>query len=219
MAQQLQGVATETRVRDDQPRVVAVCCVRRERHPCQSIYNRICEVEWGMGDSAVPVGRSALGKREVPAAHAPLSELRAGNGRGADRAVCRRTLLQSDAPATTTANEVLNEVAGRTGLKLCRIAAPYWRYLIEVLCRWVVKKMARHPEARRRTYAERDGRAFAAAFDGSKAKRELGWAPTRNRRVLNLGGIHAPIDKWFEVESANRVSKEIDRASPRTIEA
>lgn len=40
---------------DADPRIVAICGWRRERHPERSIYNRICDMEWRMG----PVGETA----------------------------------------------------------------------------------------------------------------------------------------------------------------
>ncbi len=48
-------VATAAAVLDSDPSIVAVCGWRRERHPEQSIYNRICDMEWRMG----PVGETA----------------------------------------------------------------------------------------------------------------------------------------------------------------
>jgi GT2 family glycosyltransferase len=38
---------------DDAPEVVAVCGWRRELYPQQSAYNRICDVEWRMGNTGV----------------------------------------------------------------------------------------------------------------------------------------------------------------------
>jgi len=35
---------------DARPEVVALCGVRRERHPERSLYNRICDVEWRIGE-------------------------------------------------------------------------------------------------------------------------------------------------------------------------
>lgn len=41
---------TAADVLDARPEVVAVCGVRRERHPERSLYNRICDVEWRIGE-------------------------------------------------------------------------------------------------------------------------------------------------------------------------
>jgi len=48
-------LATAAGVLDERPEVVAVCGVRRERHPDRSLYNRICDVEWRIG----PPGETA----------------------------------------------------------------------------------------------------------------------------------------------------------------
>ncbi|MBC8074181.1 MAG: glycosyltransferase [Deltaproteobacteria bacterium] len=42
-------LATAMAVFDGRPEVVALCGVRRERHPEHSLYNRICDVEWRIG--------------------------------------------------------------------------------------------------------------------------------------------------------------------------
>lgn len=43
-------LATAAGVLDDRPEVVAVCGIRRERDPDRSVYNRICDVEWRIGE-------------------------------------------------------------------------------------------------------------------------------------------------------------------------
>lgn len=43
-------LTTAEQLLDDRPDVVAVCGWRRERHPERSIYNRICDMEWRMGE-------------------------------------------------------------------------------------------------------------------------------------------------------------------------
>jgi nucleoside-diphosphate-sugar epimerase len=102
-------------------------------------------------------------------------------------------------PPLITANEYLDELESRAGIRLRRVPTPSWRYFVEEIAKWMVKKIGRDSEARRPTYAEWDGRTFAARLDGGRAERDLGWEPTRDRETLVREGIHVPVDEWFEL--------------------
>jgi len=60
-----------------------------------------------------------------------------------------------------------------------------------------VKSLGRDPNAAFPSYADWEGRSFAAVFDSSKAERQLGWTPTKDRITLIKEGIHAPADAFF----------------------
>jgi nucleoside-diphosphate-sugar epimerase/predicted dehydrogenase len=107
-------------------------------------------------------------------------------------------------PPIITANEYLDALESRAGIRFRRIATPSWRYFIESLAKWAVKKMGGDQNLRRPTYSEWEGRTFAATLDGGRAERELGWRPTRERATLIREGIHVPVDEWFEPSAPRR---------------
>ncbi len=104
-------------------------------------------------------------------------------------------------PPLLTANDYLDELEARAGIKLRRVPTSSWQYYGEALAKWAIKKVGRDPNARRPTFADWDGRTFAATLDGARAESELGWKPTRDRDVLVREGVWAPTDEWFEKDA------------------
>ncbi|HET6584426.1 MAG TPA: NAD-dependent epimerase/dehydratase family protein, partial [Nannocystaceae bacterium] len=105
-------------------------------------------------------------------------------------------------PPLLTANEYLDELEARAGIKLRRVPTSSWQYYGEALAKWAIKKVGRDPNARRPTFADWDGRTFAATLDGARAETELGWRPCRDRDALVRAGIWGPTDEWFEKDAA-----------------
>ena len=105
-------------------------------------------------------------------------------------------------PPLLTANEYLDELEARAGIKLRRVPTSSWQYYGEALAKWAIKKVGRDPNARRPTFADWDGRTFAATLDGGRAEAELGWRPCRDRDALVRDGIWGPTDEWFEKDAA-----------------
>jgi len=104
-------------------------------------------------------------------------------------------------PPLLTANEYLDELEARAGIKLRRVPTSSWQYYGEALAKWAIKKVGRDANARRPTFADWDGRTFAATLDGARAETELGWRPCRDRDVLVREGIWVPTDEWFEKDA------------------
>jgi nucleoside-diphosphate-sugar epimerase len=97
-----------------------------------------------------------------------------------------------------TANDYLDELEQHAGIKLKRIPASNWRYYLESLAKWSIKKVGRDPDAAFPSYAEIKGRSFASTFNSSKAQRELGWTPISDRDTLIKEGIWAPVDEFLK---------------------
>jgi nucleoside-diphosphate-sugar epimerase len=96
-----------------------------------------------------------------------------------------------------SANDYLDEFEQRAGLKLRRIPTASWRNYSEALVKWAVKSLGRDPNAAFPSYADWEGRSFTAVFDSSKAERQLGWSPVKDRTTLIKEGVHVPADEFF----------------------
>lgn len=105
-------------------------------------------------------------------------------------------------PPVITANDYLDELEARAGIRLRRIPTTSATYFAEAVAKWALKKVGRDPNARRPTYAEWDGRSFAATLDGGRAQRELHWSPASDRETIVREGIWVPTDEWFELQHA-----------------
>ncbi len=97
-----------------------------------------------------------------------------------------------------TANEYLDEFEQHAGIKIKRVPTPSWRYYSEALGKWAIKSIGRDPNAAFPSYADCQGRSFAATFDASKAEKELGWSPVQDRHQLVKEGIYAPVDEFLD---------------------
>ncbi|HTF33982.1 MAG TPA: NAD-dependent epimerase/dehydratase family protein [Myxococcota bacterium] len=113
-------------------------------------------------------------------------------------------------PPMLTANEYLDALESRAGIKLRRIPTPSWRHFGEALAKWAVKRIGRDPNAQRPSYSEWEGRTFAATLDGGRAERELGWMPTRERATVIQEGIYVPVDEWFELRGSAGAARALD---------
>jgi nucleoside-diphosphate-sugar epimerase len=102
-------------------------------------------------------------------------------------------------PPVITANDYLDELEARAGIRLRRIPTTAATYFAEAVAKWALKKVGRDPNARRPTYAEWDGRSFAATLEGGRAERELHWSPARDRETVVREGVWVPTDEWFEL--------------------
>lgn len=96
-----------------------------------------------------------------------------------------------------TANEYLDELENRAGIKLRRVPTPGWRAYTEAVAKWAIKSVGRDPNVTMPSYAECEGRSCAALFDCSKAERRLGWSPVKDRETIIHKGIHLPVDEFF----------------------
>ncbi|MFO0636457.1 MAG: NAD-dependent epimerase/dehydratase family protein [Nannocystaceae bacterium] len=102
-------------------------------------------------------------------------------------------------PPVITANEYLDALEARAGIRLRRVPTTSAAYFGEALAKWALKKVGRDANARRPTYAEAEGRTFAATLDGGRAERELGWSPARDRDTIVHEGVIVPTEEWFEL--------------------
>ncbi len=95
------------------------------------------------------------------------------------------------------ANEYLDEFERQAGIKLRRIPTPAWRAYITAVAKWAIKSIGGDPNAVFPSYADCEGRNFAAKFDYSKAERQLGWSPVFDRDTIIREGIHIPVKEFF----------------------
>lgn len=145
-------------------------------------YSSVCRL-WGNGDNKLPI----VLVEDV-----------------ADALVKALTAEQIDgetfnltSPACITANEYLNEFEQQAHLKLKRVPVSGQKEYVEALGKWVIKSIGRDPNAAFPSYADCEGRGFAATFDASKAEQKLGWSPVKDREQLIQDGIHVPVKEFY----------------------
>ncbi|MDJ0658300.1 MAG: NAD-dependent epimerase/dehydratase family protein [Crocosphaera sp.] len=97
-----------------------------------------------------------------------------------------------------TANDYLDEFEQESGLKFRRVRIPNWRYYLEAVLKWGIKRVGGDTDAAFPRYAELDGRSLAAMFDCSKAKRELDWSPVEDRTILLDKCVRLPVSEFFK---------------------
>lgn len=99
-------------------------------------------------------------------------------------------------PPCITANDYLDEVERRAGIRLRRVPTPSLRAYTEAMVKWAIKSMG-GSDTLRPSFSDWRGRTFASPFDCTKARRELQWAPTESRDTMVARGIHDPVDEFF----------------------
>jgi nucleoside-diphosphate-sugar epimerase len=97
-----------------------------------------------------------------------------------------------------TANEYLDELEHRAGIKLRRVPMPAWRSYVEAMGKWGIKAVGKDPNAMMPSYIEWKGRSFASTLSGDKAKQALDWHPVEDRTTLVAVGIHGPADEFIK---------------------
>jgi nucleoside-diphosphate-sugar epimerase len=144
-------------------------------------YNSVCSL-WGDGNHKLPI------VLVDDVADAMVRAIKLPDLEGKSYNLCSAPCI--------TANEYLDEMEKRAGIQLKRVATPSWRNYTSALGKWVIKKIGRDREAAFPSYADFEGRCFAATFDCSKAERELGWTPIKDRQILIREGIYVPVDEF-----------------------
>lgn len=139
----------------------------------------------------------ALRRWQQPLAHRAGRGHRGRHGQDARRARAIGQSYNLTADPCITANEYLDELERRAGIKLKRVPMPSWRSYTEAMGKWVVKAIGKDPAATMPSYADWQGRGFAARFDASKAEKELDWQPVSDRQKLVADGIHGPADEFI----------------------
>jgi len=100
-------------------------------------------------------------------------------------------------PGLVTANDYIDEIERRAGVRLTRVATASQRDYAEAMVKWAVKAMGGDKTALRPSYADWRGRTFASPFDCSKASQQLDWHPSEDRNAVIAVGIHQPVDEFF----------------------
>ncbi|MEZ4279683.1 MAG: NAD-dependent epimerase/dehydratase family protein [Myxococcota bacterium] len=145
-------------------------------------YGSVCRL-WGDGTGRPPLVLA----EDVAAAMASALEIPGIEGR--DYNLCSRSML--------TANDYLDAYEARAGVRLKRIPTSSLRRTAEAWAKWALKRLAGDRAAARPAYADWEGRSFAAAFDSTRARKELGWQPVDDAETLIREGIEAPVDEFF----------------------
>jgi len=102
-----------------------------------------------------------------------------------------------DAPLVT-ANDYLDELQRRAGIKLTVYHRPIWRFYLSDLGKWVIKVAVRHPDrVRVPSYRDWESRTQKAIFNCDRTRNELDWIPAGNRRTLFDRGIGDALDSWL----------------------
>jgi nucleoside-diphosphate-sugar epimerase len=101
-------------------------------------------------------------------------------------------------PPCISANEYLDEFEKQAQIRLKRVSTPAWRVYVSSLSKWAIKKVGRDSNAAFPSYADCAGRSLAAVFDCSKAEKQLGWSPVKDRATLIKEGIHVPVRQFFD---------------------
>ncbi len=145
-------------------------------------YNSVCLI-WGKGNNPLPIVLvDDVAEAMVKAIEVPKIEGESYN------------LVSTPC---LTANEYLDEFEHQAGIKLKRVFASNWRYYLESLAKWTIKRIGRDSTAAFPSYAEIKGRSFASIFELSKAKQQLGWNPIGDRELIIKEGVHAPVTEFF----------------------
>lgn len=102
------------------------------------------------------------------------------------------------AAPSITANEYLDELERRAGIKLKRVPMPSLRSYVEAMGKWAIKTVGKDPNVTMPSYVEWKGRSFASTLVADKAKKELGWDPVEDRQILVAVGIWGPADEFIK---------------------
>jgi predicted dehydrogenase/nucleoside-diphosphate-sugar epimerase len=98
-----------------------------------------------------------------------------------------------------SAREYLAELQRLAGIKLTIFhRSILWFYLSDLL-KWAVKLAVGHPDrARIPSYRDWESRTQKAIFDCSRAREDLGWAPSSDRQRMINEGIGGSLKSWLE---------------------
>ncbi len=146
-------------------------------------YNSVCAL-WGDGNNGLPI----VLVEDVADAMARAIDIPGIEGES----------YNLTSQPCITASEYLDEFEHHAGIKIKRVPTPSWRYFAEALGKWAIKSIGRDPNAAFPSYADCQGRSFAATFDASKAEKELGWCPVQDRQTLVKEGIYVPVDEFLD---------------------
>jgi nucleoside-diphosphate-sugar epimerase len=100
-------------------------------------------------------------------------------------------------PPMLTANEYLDELEGRAGIRLTRVPVSTPQAYAEAVAKWAIKAAGGDRTALRPSLADHRGRTFASTFDCRKAETRLGWRPTADRGAVLAEAVHRPVDAFF----------------------
>lgn len=145
-------------------------------------YTSVCRL-YGDGNNALPI----ILVEDVASAMVKMMDAPGAEGQS----------YNLTADPCITANEYLDELERRAGIKLRRVPMPPVRSYIESLGKFVLKSVGRDPNVVFPSFVDWRGRTFASTFDASKAERELDWHPVKDRRTLVEVGIHGPADEFI----------------------
>jgi predicted dehydrogenase/nucleoside-diphosphate-sugar epimerase len=144
----------------------------------------LCEV-WGDGKNRLPL----VLVQDVAAALVRCSQTEGIDGRSYNLV---------DVPLLS-AQEYLWELQRIAGIKLTVHYRSIARFYFADLLKWAVKLAVGHPDrGRRPSYRDWESRTQKAIFDCSRAREELGWAPSSDRQRMIKDGIGGSLKSWLE---------------------
>jgi nucleoside-diphosphate-sugar epimerase/predicted dehydrogenase len=75
---------------------------------------------------------------------------------------------------------------------------PIWRFWLDDLSKWPVKKAVRHPDGSRRpSYHDWESRTQKAVFDCTRTREALRWSPASDRQRIVEEGIGGSLEAWL----------------------
>ena len=103
------------------------------------------------------------------------------------------------AESCLSAQDYVAEVEKVLGSKINKESSSYLTHYANDMTKWVLKVIARHPDAKRRP-STRDWRCREqhGSFDITAAQEDLGWKPTNDRETIVEKGIREPTRLFLE---------------------
>jgi predicted dehydrogenase/nucleoside-diphosphate-sugar epimerase len=97
-----------------------------------------------------------------------------------------------------TARDYLDELQRRAEISVKIYFRLIWRFYLLDLMKWVIKTAVRHPDRSRiPSYSDWESRTQKAQFDNQRARTELGWMPSSNRKDMLEKGVDGSVDSWL----------------------
>jgi nucleoside-diphosphate-sugar epimerase len=101
-----------------------------------------------------------------------------------------------------SAQDYLDALEQCMGVEFQRLPTSIWKFYINDVAKWLVKRVIRHPDRRRPSFRDWESRTQRAFYDCSKARKVLGWNPTDARDEIIRRGIRGAVSNSFDGDPA-----------------
>ncbi|MFN4174684.1 MAG: hypothetical protein ACK4HV_06240, partial [Parachlamydiaceae bacterium] len=138
---------------------------------------------WGTGKNKLPL---VLAK---DVAKAILLSISAKN-------IDKETFLLTS-PPLLSALDYIEELEKAIHTKIKIIPKSPLNYYVQDIFKWLVKSLIHHPNRKTPSYRDWKSRTQQAVFCPSKAEKQLGWMPVKEKSSLIQKGIIEPVNEWL----------------------